>query len=295
MPRKTHGLGRGLDALLPEEETQQAQGGVTLISIGSIDPNPDQPRKAFSQESIALLAQSITAQGILQPLLVVEGKKGRYTIVAGERRFRAAREAGLSEVPCLVRELTPQQQMEFALIENLQREDLNPMEVAQGIRQLMDTCEMTQEEVAKRLGKSRPAVANLLRLLTLPAAVCDLIREGVLSAGHARVLAGLEDVEMQRRLAEETVTNGYSVRQLEEIAAQHRDKPGKPPKRPAKTELSSELSALENSFRETLGVRATLKGSDSRGRIILQYYTREELEHVNDLLERIRAVVAEGQ
>ena len=194
MPKKTHGLGRGQDALLPEEESNDLTG-VQMIGIGQIDPNLDQPRKAFSQESISLLAQSISAQGILQPILVVKGSRNRYTIVAGERRWRAAREAGLTEVPCLIREMDKTQQMEVALIENLQREDLNPLEVAQGIRQLMDQCDFTQEEVAKRLGKSRPAVANLLRLLTLPSSVCDLIREGVLSAGHARVLAGLDDVE----------------------------------------------------------------------------------------------------
>ena len=222
MPKKAHGLGRGLDALLPEDESQDLTG-VQMIDIGRIDPNLDQPRKAFSQESISLLAQSISTQGILQPILVVKGNKDRFTIVAGERRWRAAREAGLTEVPCLIREMDKTQQMEVALIENLQREDLNPLEVAQGIRQLMDQCDFTQEEVAKRLGKSRPAVANLLRLLTLPSSVCDLIREGVLSAGHARVLAGLDDVERQRQLADETVSKGYSVRQLEEIAAMTRE------------------------------------------------------------------------
>ena len=144
MPKKTHGLGRGLDALLPEEESNDLTG-VQMIGIGQIDPNLDQPRKAFSQESISLLAQSISAQGILQPILVVKGSRNRYTIVAGERRWRAAREAGLTEVPCLIREMDKTQQMEVALIENLQREDLNPLEVAQGIRQLMDQCDFTQE------------------------------------------------------------------------------------------------------------------------------------------------------
>lgn len=285
MPKKTHGLGRGLDALLPEEESNDLTG-VQMIDIGLIDPNLDQPRKAFSQESISLLAQSISAQGILQPILVVKGNRNRYTIVAGERRWRAAREAGLKEVPCLIREMDKTQQMEVALIENLQREDLNPLEVAQGIRQLMDQCDFTQEEVAKRLGKSRPAVANLLRLLTLPSSVCDLIREGVLSAGHARVLAGLDDVERQRQLAEETVSRGYSVRQLEEIAAMGKEKPAKRIHREP-DQLSSELSQLETRLREAMGVRVMLKGSDTRGRIILQYYTRDELEHVNELLEKL--------
>ena len=286
MPKKAHGLGRGLDALLPEDESQDLTG-VQMIDIGRIDPNLDQPRKAFSQESISLLAQSISVQGILQPILVVKGNKDRFTIVAGERRWRAAREAGLKEVPCLIREMDKTQQMEVALIENLQREDLNPLEVAQGIRQLMDQCDYTQEEVAKRLGKSRPAVANLLRLLTLPSSVCDLIREGVLSAGHARVLAGLDDVERQRQLAEETVSKGYSVRQLEEIAAMTREEKPRKHARSEQETLSSELSQLETRLREAMGVRVTLKGSDTRGRIILQYYTKDELEHVNELLEKL--------
>ena len=290
MPKKAHGLGRGLDALLPEDEMIDTSG-IQMIGIDRIDPNLDQPRKAFSQESISLLAQSIASQGIIQPILVVAGTRERYTIVAGERRWRAAREAGLTEVPCIVREMDHNQQMEVALIENLQREDLNPMEVAQGIRSLMDECGLTQEEVAKRLGKSRPAVANLLRLLTLPSSITDLIREGVLTAGHARVLVGIPEVERQRQLAEETVSRGYSVRQLEEIAAQEkeeqRDKEKKSKKEKPEKKLSSELALLEDRFRETMGVRATLKGSDSKGKIILQYYSRDELEHVNELLEKL--------
>ena len=289
MPKKVHGLGRGLDALLPEEESTET-AGVQMLDISRIDPNLDQPRKAFSQESISLLAESISQQGILQPILVVKGSRDRYTIVAGERRWRAAREAGLKEVPCLIREMDKTQQMEVALIENLQREDLNPLEVAQGIRQLMDQCDYTQEEVAKRLGKSRPAVANLLRLLTLPSEVCDLIREGVLSAGHARVLAGLDDVERQRQLAHETVSNGYSVRQLEEIAAMSKEEKPRQRLKPAPEQLPSELSQLETRLREAMGVRVTLKGSDTRGKIILQYYTRDELEHVNELLERLHGL-----
>ena len=289
MPKKAHGLGRGLDALLPEEDVQASDSGVTVIAIDLIDPNLDQPRKAFSQESISLLAQSITSSGILQPILVVEGKKGRYTIVAGERRWRAAREAGLSEVPCLVREMSVRQQMEVALVENLQREDLNPMEVAQGIRSLMDTYEITQDEVARRLGKSRPAIANLLRLLTLPSEVTDLIREGVLSAGHARVLAGLEDVEKQRQLAQETVTHGYSVRQLEAIAAQGKPEKKEKSKNAGIDTRPSELVALETRLRETTGMRATLQGSDSRGKIILQYYSKDELEQLYEVLERLNA------
>ena len=167
MPKKTHGLARGLDSLLPEVDMMTSGGGQE-IAIGDIDPNPDQPRRAFSEESIAQLAQSIREQGLLQPILVVPMNGGRYRIVAGERRWRAARMAGLDRVPCIIREMDVPTQMEIALVENLQREDLNPIEAAQGIQTLMRQCGYTQEAVAARLCKSRPAVAHQLRLLTLP-------------------------------------------------------------------------------------------------------------------------------
>ena len=285
MPKKSHGLGRGLDVLLPEAD-MTATGGQE-IAIGDIDPNPDQPRRVFQEESIAQLAQSIKDQGVLQPILVVPGDGGRYRIVAGERRWRAARMAGLETVPCVVRDLDIVQQMEIALIENLQREDLNPIEVAQGIRGLMQHCGYTQEAVANRLSKSRPAVANLLRLLTLPDDIADMVREGTLSAGHARVLAGLDDDAVKLALARQTVEGGWSVRQLEVAAAAIRvQKPDKPMPKP-KT-LPIELSELESRVRETLGVRATLTGNVKKGKIVLQYYSREELEHLSDLLARMQ-------
>jgi len=287
MAKKLRGLGRGLDALLPDAE--DALGvSVQEIAIGDIDPNPDQPRRTFQDETIAQLAQSIREQGVLQPLLVVATSGGRYRIVAGERRWRASRAAGLEKVPCIVRDMDVIQQMEIALIENLQREDLNPIEVAQGIRSLMQQCGYTQETVANRLSKSRPAVANLLRLLTLPDEVIDLVRQGALSAGHARVLAGLDNDKVKLNLARETIERGYSVRQLEALAAQQKEAPAKqekPAPRPRK--LPAELSELEGRIRETMGVRATLTGTVKKGRIVLQYYSQEELEHLNDLLLRM--------
>ena len=285
MPKKSHGLGRGLDALLPEADVNVSGG--QEIAIGDIDPNPDQPRRVFQEESIAQLAQSIKDQGVLQPILVVPGDHGRYRIVAGERRWRAARLAGLETVPCVVRDLDIVQQMEIALIENLQREDLNPIEVAQGIRSLMQHCGYTQEAVASRLSKSRPAVANLLRLLTLPEEIADMVREGTFSAGHARVLAGLDDDKVKLALAKQAVENAWSVRQLEAAAAALKEeKPPKPMPKP-KT-LPVELSELETRVRETFGIRATLTGSAKKGKIVLQYYSREELEHLNDLLARMQ-------
>lgn len=284
MAKKSHGLGRGLDALLPEAD-ESLSGGVQEIAIGDIDPNPDQPRRVFQEESIAQLAQSIREQGVLQPILVTPEDGGRYRIVAGERRWRASRAAGLDAVPCLVRDLDVIQQMEIALVENLQREDLNPIEAARGIRSLMQQCGYTQEAVANRLSKSRPAVANLLRLLTLPEEVMALVEKGALSAGHARVLAGMEDDAAKLALARETVEKGYSVRQLEALAASRKVEPKKPA--PTRRALPAELSELESRVRETLGVRATLSGTAKKGKIVLQYYSQEELEHLNDLISRL--------
>lgn len=288
MAKKTHGLGRGLDALLPSfEDMGDDQGTMQEIDIGDIDPNPDQPRRTFSEESIEQLAQSIQEQGVLQPLLVISTEDGRYRIVAGERRWRASRRAGLTRVPCLVRDLSLVQQMEIALIENLQREDLNPLETAQGIRALMQQCGYTQEKVAERLSKSRPAVANLLRLLTLPGNVMQMISAGLLSAGHARVLAGMDKAEEQIALAQETVEKGYSVRELEAIAAARRDRKPVVPKLPVKKQLSPEMGELQTRIRETMGMQVTLKGSEKKGKIVLEYSTRDELEAFNSLLMRL--------
>ena len=284
MAKKSHGLGRGLDALLPEAD-ESLSGSVQEIAIGDIDPNPDQPRRVFQEESIAQLTQSIREQGVLQPILVTPEDGGRYRIVAGERRWRASRAAGLDAVPCLVRDLDVIQQMEIALVENLQREDLNPIEAARGIRSLMQQCGYTQEAVANRLSKSRPAVANLLRLLTLPEEVMALVEKGALSAGHARVLAGMEDDAAKLALARDTVDKGYSVRQLEALAASRKLEPKKPA--PARRALPAELSELESRVRETRGVRATLSGTAKKGKIVLQYYSQEELEHLSDLLSRL--------
>ena len=285
MPKKTRGLTRGLDALLPEMDTT-APGAGREIAIGDIDPNPDQPRHLFSEESITQLAQSIRDQGILQPILVTPMNGGRYRIVAGERRWRAAREAGLTAVPCIVREMDVVTQMEIALIENIQREDLNPIETAMGIQSLMKQCGYTQESVAQRLSKSRPAVANLLRLLTLPESVIDMVRRGTLSAGHARVLAGLDNDDVKVSLAKRTVEEGWSVRQMENAAALLKQNSTKLPK-PEKPlhVLPAELTELETLCRETFGMRATLTGTAKKGKIVLQYYSQEELERLNEVLQ----------
>ncbi len=286
MVRRTHGLGRGLDSLFQTSDEGE-ELSIREISLGELDPNPDQPRRTFDEESIGQLADSIREQGVLQPLLVVATGNGRYRIVAGERRYRACRAAGLETAPCIVKDLDVIHEMEIALIENLQREDLNPLEAARGIRALMQQCGYTQEKVSARLGKSRPTVTNLLRMLTLPESVTDMVRDGRLSAGHARVLAGLSDMDNQIRLANKTVSEGLSVRQLEKLAAETRMvKPGKksakkPPQMPA------ELAELQEKVRLKTGLKSTLTGSVDKGRIVLEYSSREELEHFNELMEAL--------
>ena len=283
MPKKTHGLGRGLDSLFPGAE----EWGTSIqeIPIGELDPNPDQPRRTFDDESIAQLADSIRDQGVLQPLLVVPSAGGRYRIIAGERRYRAGRLADMETLPCIVKDIDVIRQMEIALIENLQREDLNPMEAAKGIQALMKQCGYTQEKVSARLGKSRPAVANLLRLLTLPEEITEMVRDGRLSAGHARVLAGLADRDMQLALGRKTAEEGLSVRALEQLASV--SKAAKPKKKRAKPALSPELGELQDKILRKTGLKSTLTGSIKKGQIVLQYTSREELERLNDALDMI--------
>ena len=283
MAGKTRGLGRGLDSLFPG--TEEWGTSIQEISIGDLDPNPDQPRQIFHEDSILQLADSIREQGVLQPLLVVATPNGRYRIIAGERRYRASRQAGLETVPCIVRDLDIVRQMEISLIENLQREDLNPIEAAKGVRTLMQQCGYTQEKVSARLGKSRPVVANLLRLLSLPDEVMEMVQDGRLSAGHARVLAGLQDKEELMYLAERAAEEGMSVRELEALAGRSRNR--KPAAGGKRRSLSPELGELQEKILERIGMKCTLSGSEQKGRIVLQYSTRDELEHLNELLDLI--------
>ncbi len=283
MAKITRGLGRGLDSLFGGAEDWGTN--IQEIPVGELDPNPDQPRRSFSEESLIQLADSIREQGVLQPLLVAPSSGGRYTIIAGERRFRAGRTAGLETLPCIVKDIDVIRQREIALIENLQREDLNPIEAAQGVRALMLQCGYTQEKVGERLGKSRPAIANLLRLLQLPDEVTDMVRDGLLSAGHARTLAALNDGEEQLRLARKAVAEGLSVRQLEQETAKKNKKPKEKPRR----ELPAELNELQEKLRLKTGMKSSLTGSISRGKIVLSYSTREELEHLNELLDLLES------
>lgn len=288
------GLGRGLGALLgddvveqkaPEvkvEAVKEAADEVRMLPIRLIDPNPDQPRRSFDEEALEELAASIRAVGVIQPIIVAPTGE-RYRIIAGERRYRASRMAEQEEIPAIVRDWDQQRQMEAALIENLQRDDLNPIEEARGVRRLMDESGLTQEKIAERLGKSRPAVANLLRLLNLVDSVQQLVIEGKLSAGHARALVTVEP-KRQVQLANLTVQQGWSVRQLERICAQ----PVKEEQeKPAKVR-DQQFNQLEGMARELFGTRAKLDGSHEAGKLTLFYYSADDLQRIWDVLEMAR-------
>lgn len=280
------GLGRGLGALLgdalEESPVQEAApqadvDAVKLLPIRLIDPNRDQPRRSFDEAALQELAASIRAVGVIQPI-IVQPNGDRYTIIAGERRYRASRLAEQEEIPAIIRDWDEQKRLEAALIENLQRDDLNPVEEAMGVRRLMDEAGLTQELVAQRLGKSRPAVANLLRLLTLPESVLELLKSGKLSAGHARALVTV-DPRRQVQLANLTVQQGWSVRQLERICAQ----PVKEQK-PHRVK-DAQISQLEGMARELFGTRVKLDGNTESGRITLYYYNGDDLQRIWDVLE----------
>lgn len=276
------GLGRGLDALLEPyagpEADRDAANRVLEISVRDIDTNRAQPRKSFDEAALRELADSIRVHGVVQPLLV-RPNGSRYTIVAGERRFRAARLAGLETVPVLAAEYDEAQVQEVALIENLQREDLNPVEEAAAIRFLMQQHDLTQEEVSERLGKSRPAIANALRLLNLDRNVLELVRTGALSAGHGRALAAVTDAATQERLADECVRLGYSVRALES-RVRNLQAGKKPSKKAAPAPHSGDLAQAERALRDRLGTRVRIAGDERRGRITIEYYSADDLQRI---------------
>lgn len=283
MAVKKHGLGRGLDALLApvnlEEESTPAQQQVPL---NLIDPNPNQPRKAFDTYKLQELADSIREHGILQPLLVVP-RDDRYLLVAGERRWRAARLAGLTEAPVLLRDYTPQQIAEIALVENLQRDDLNALDEALGIRSLLETFHLTQEQVSQRLGMSRPAVTNALRLLQLPETVQDSLRRGLLSAGHARALAGLnDDIPAMMQLALRAEEGKLTVRQTEELVRRAKQRTASP-KKARDLGAYEDFAELEERLMQAFGTRVHVQGSLQKGKIVVEYFNRDDLERIYDL------------
>jgi len=304
------GLGKGLSALFSDAEEDFAQGseepvvkekviekivavstGKPIdISVSKIDPNPNQPRKKFDDEHLGELADSIRQHGIIAPLVLME-QNDRYIIIAGERRWRAAKLAGLEKVPAILKTLTPQQMQEIALIENLQREDLNPIEAASGIKELMTNYNLTQETIAARIGLSRSAVANMLRLLSLPQEVISLVRDNRLSAGHARCLITVESPAMQLNLAYAAADNKMSVRELEQAA-----KEGQKTKKPAPilTKAKSapggtrEIKDLISQMERIFGTKVSFVGTENKGRINIDYYSGEDLERIFKVLEKLK-------
>lgn len=287
------GLGRGLSALFSDTEeayeNARADGtgnGATEVAISEIFPNPHQPRKAFDENALNDLANSIKEHGVIMPLVVNRQPDGTYMIVAGERRYRAAMKAGLSAVPVIVKELSDREIQEISLIENLQREDLNPIEAAYGMKRLMEEFGLTQEMLAERLGKSRPAIANTLRLLSLSEDVISLVREGKLSSGHARTLVPVAK-EAQSELAAECVKNAWSVREMERAVKQYLNPPEVLAREKEKKNAlaSAELKHLVERLRTTLKTKVSLIGTDKKGRIYIDYYTRDDLDRISELLD----------
>lgn len=282
MAKKLGGLGKGLNAIFIENDSEDNNGSV-MLKISEIEPNRSQPRKEFDEKALNELAESISKHGLLQPLLVRPLTMGGYQIVAGERRYRACRMAGITEVPVIIRELGETETMEIALIENLQREDLTPMEEALGYRVLMDEHGFSQEEVAQSVGKSRPAIANALRLLKLPQSIVDLLNDGKISAGHARALLTLENEELMKELAEEIIKKDLSVRQVEKICKKN----PKPAKEETTEKKPSFYSMVELALNESLGRK--IKVSKNKGKeggvLQIEFYSDEELTELSNKLK----------
>lgn len=284
MAKKMGGLGKGLSAIFIENDTENSNEAVTL-RIADIEPNRDQPRKEFDEQALAELSQSIMQHGVLQPILVRPLPLGGYQIVAGERRYRASRMAGLTEIPAVIRELSDNETMELALIENLQREDLSPIEEAKGYKTLIDTYSMSQEQVAQTVGKSRPAVANTMRLLLLPDDVIELVENGDISSGHARALLSLEDKALMSNVADEIVKKNLTVRQVEKMV---KDLLKQPQERTRKVKQKpSYFSEVELALSEYLGNKVVVTPSkDGKGgTLAIDFYSLEELKDLANKLE----------
>lgn len=278
------GLGKGLDSLFGEETASV----VTSIKIREIEPNPDQPRRRFAEEELAQLAQSIRENGIISPITLRRRASG-YEIIAGERRWRASRLAGLDEIPALVLEADDKKSFELALIENLQREDLNAVEEAEGYRDLMDKFELTQENVAEKMGKSRPSVANTLRLLTLPEEVIELVREGALPMGHARALLAAKKPKTIIKAAQIVIEKGLSARETEKLVKKLEEEDGPQKKQTVINMTQVYIEELEHRLAQATGRKIAIADGKKRGRITIEYYGNDDLESISDILMGITA------
>ena len=298
MVAKKSGLGKGLDALIPagnkkapvKKETEPViiekiveKKGVETLKITEVEPNREQPRKNFNEDALLELSDSIKQYGVIQPL-IVQKKGDHYEIIAGERRWRAAKMAGIKEIPVIIKDYSDQQVMEISLIENIQREDLNPIEEAEGIRQMIETYGLTQEEVSKSVGKSRPYIANSLRLLRLPETVRKYVEDGSLSTGHAKAIAAVSDEKKQIELAEVAIRDGLSVRQLEKLAQQ--DKSGVKTRSSVK-QKTADVKRVEEDLKNALGTKVTLNQKGKKGKIEIEFYSKDELERLIELLKKL--------
>ncbi|MBR6488146.1 MAG: ParB/RepB/Spo0J family partition protein [Clostridiales bacterium] len=304
MAAKTKGLGKGLEALFGDaevapienrpaaskkqtegktEESPSVESGVLYVSIDDIKPNSAQPRKNFDEEKLEELAASIERHGVIQPVVLRKLGIG-YELVAGERRWRAARMAGLREIPCIVKELSDEENMLLAIIENMQREDLNPIEEAEGLKQMIDSYGLTQEQVSYSIGKSRPYITNSLRLLKLPGRVQDLTAEGKITTGHARALAAVNSQQKQIALALRAAKEGLSVRQIEALAKEAKAPAAKPAKKKEKT---ADEKRVEEELRSVLGTKVNLNRKGNKGKIEIEFYSPDELERLLDLLRSL--------
>ncbi len=283
MKKKQSGLGRGLSALIDDAALSEASGEIRSLPLHRIEPNPLQPRREFDPEALQTLADSIAEHGLIQPLTVREAANGYYQIIAGERRWRAARMANLDEVPVMIIEADDRTVMELALVENLQREDLNPMEEAAGFRTLMDEYGLTQEIIAERVGRSRSAVANSLRLLSLSDELADLVRSGTLSAGHARALLSLKDEKLRRQAAQRIMALQLSVRQAETLCQNL----GKPKQKKTEQPLAVDyIAECEKSLSRHLGRKVRIVNGKRKGRFELEFYGPEDLNRLLFALQK---------
>ena len=282
MAKGRGGLGRGLESLFEDAAPSfESDTRIETLPLREIEPDPGQPRKTFDDETLAELSASIAEHGLLQPIAVRPKPSGCYLIVAGERRWRASRMAGLTEVPVIVKDVTDEQAMELALVENLQREDLDPVEEAAGIRELMTRCDLTQEQAARKLGKSRSALANSLRLLSLPETVLELLKSGFITIGHAKVVLGLPTPELQEEAAQMIADNQLNVRQAEALCK----KLAKPAKEPVAAPLPSALPVeVEESLKQALGSEVRVAYHDGKGKLTVHFYSDDQLKAFANLL-----------
>ncbi len=286
MAAKKGGLGRGLDALFADNSVEEnSSASAVKLSLNEIEPNKDQPRKTFDEKALSELADSIAQHGVIQPLLVRPMPDGSYQLVAGERRWRAARRAGLSEVPVVIREMSDSEMMELALIENLQREDLNPIEEAEGLQQLIHTYGLTQETAAARVGRSRPAIANALRLLSHPTPILELTRDGKISAGHARALLSLNDEEKMVEIADQILKKEISVREVERLAKAAAKEKKQPENHPLRRDTF--YDEVELALTNSLGrrIKVNLNKKENRGTIEIEFFDQNDLTDLSRLLD----------